>query len=91
VTITGPQDIPLSLVAPCNGTAATSSSNALGYVAIVWESNYAGFRSRSIPLVHQDAVGESWRRCGVATLLMDAAERVSMDHDLIWLTKDLVS
>lgn len=27
----------------------------------VWESNYAGFRSRGIPLVHQVAVSEPWR------------------------------
>lgn len=26
--------------------------DVIGYVAIVWESNYAGFRSRGIPLVH---------------------------------------
>lgn len=86
---------------------ATNGSGAVGYVAIVWESRYAGFRNRGIPLVHQIAVGEPWRRRRVATLLIDAAERlafdrgqrplskgmqVSMDHDLIiWLTKDLVS
>jgi len=31
---------------------ATSGSDAVGYVAIVWESSYTGFRSRGIPLVH---------------------------------------
>lgn len=31
---------------------AVSGSGAVGYVAIVWESAYAGFRSRGIPLVH---------------------------------------
>ena len=37
------------------GLIATGGSDAIGYVAIVWESSYAGFRSRSIPLVHQIA------------------------------------
>jgi GNAT superfamily N-acetyltransferase len=60
--------------------SATSGSDAVGYVAIVWESNYSGFRSRGIPLVHQIAVGEPWRRRGVATLLMDAAEHQARDR-----------
>jgi GNAT superfamily N-acetyltransferase len=58
----------------------TGGSGVLGYVAIVWESNYAGFRSRGIPLVHQIAVAEPWRRRGVATLLMDAAEQLARDR-----------
>ena len=59
---------------------ATSGSDAIGYAAIVWESNYARFRSRGIPLVHQIAVGQPWRRRGVATLLMDAAEQLARDR-----------
>ena len=35
---------------------ATRGPGVIGYVAIVWESSYAGFRSRGIPLVHQIAV-----------------------------------
>ena len=38
---------------------ATDGADVIGYVAIVWESNYAGFRSRGIPLVHQIAVAEA--------------------------------
>jgi GNAT superfamily N-acetyltransferase len=64
---------------------ATSGSDAVGYVAIVWESNYAGFRSCGIPLVHQIAVGEPWRRRGVATLLMDAAEHLARDRGIATL------
>jgi GNAT superfamily N-acetyltransferase len=64
---------------------ATSGSDAVGYVAIVWESSYAGFRSRGIPLVHQIAVGEPWRRRGVATLLMDAAEQLARDRGIATL------
>jgi hypothetical protein len=44
--------------------------DVIGYVAIVWESSYAGFRRRGIPLVHQVAVAGPVRRRGVATLLM---------------------
>jgi GNAT superfamily N-acetyltransferase len=56
---------------------ATDGSDVIGYVAIVWESNYAGFRSRGIPLVHQVAVAGPFRRRGIATLLMDAAEQLA--------------
>ena len=54
-------------------------------MAIVWESNYAGFRSRGIPLVHQISVSEPWRRRGVATLLMDAAEQRAADRGITTL------
>ena len=43
-------------------------------VTIRWQSNYPGFRDHGIPLVHQLAVAGPFRRLGVATLLMDAAE-----------------
>jgi Acetyltransferase (GNAT) family len=52
---------------------------------IVWVSNYAGFRSRGIPLVHQIAVGEPWRRRGIATLLMDEAEQLARDRGIATL------
>jgi GNAT superfamily N-acetyltransferase len=64
---------------------AVSGSEAVGYVAIVWESNFAGFRSRGIPLVHQIAVAEPWRRRGAATLLMDAAEHIARDRGVATL------
>jgi len=61
---------------------ATDGVDVMGYVAIVWRSNYAGFRSRGIPLVHQIAVAEPVRRQGVATLLMDAAEQLARDRGI---------
>ena len=61
---------------------ATDGSDVIGYVAIVWESNYVGFRSRGIPLVHQIAVAGPARRQGVATLLMDAAEQLARDRSI---------
>jgi len=64
---------------------ATSGSDVAGYIAIVWESNYAGFRSRGIPLVHQIAVAGPFRRRGVATLLMDAAEQLARDRGIATL------
>jgi GNAT superfamily N-acetyltransferase len=64
---------------------ATSGCDAVGYVASVWESGYAGFRSRGIPLVHQIGVAEPWRRRGVATLLMDAAENLARDRGIATL------
>jgi GNAT superfamily N-acetyltransferase len=64
---------------------AVSGSDAVGYAAIIWESGYAGFRDRGIPLVHQVAVAGPWRRRGVATLLMDAAERLARDRGIVTL------
>jgi GNAT superfamily N-acetyltransferase len=64
---------------------ATNGPDVIGYVAIVWESNYAGFRRRGIPLVHQIAVAGPFRRRGVATLLMDAAEQLACDRGIATL------
>ena len=64
---------------------AAGGSDVIGYVAIVWESNYAGFRSRGIPLVHQIAVAGPFRRRGVATLLMGAAEQLARDRGVATL------
>jgi len=64
---------------------ATRGPDVIGYVAIVWESNYAGFRSRGIPLVHQIAVAWPVRQHGVATLLMDAAEQLARDRGVVTL------
>jgi GNAT superfamily N-acetyltransferase len=67
-----------SLVAACG-------RDVVGYVAIVWESNFAGFRDRGIPLVHQVAVAGPFRRQGVATLLMDAAEQLARERGITML------
>jgi len=64
---------------------AMDGADIIGYVAIVWQSNYAGFRSRGIPLVHQIAVAGPVRRQGVATLLMDAAEQLARDRGIATL------
>ena len=64
---------------------ATSGADTVGYVAIIWQSGYAGFRSRGIPLVHQILVSEPWRRRGVGTLLMDAAEQQAADRGIATL------
>jgi GNAT superfamily N-acetyltransferase len=55
---------------------AVRNHGVIGIVTIRWQSNYPGFRDHSIPLVHQLAVAEPFRRLGVATLLMDAAENL---------------
>jgi GNAT superfamily N-acetyltransferase len=58
---------------------ATRGNDVIGLVAILWESNYAGFRCRGIPLVHQVAVARPFRRQGIATLLMDTVEQLARD------------
>jgi GNAT superfamily N-acetyltransferase len=57
----------------------------IGVVTIRWQSNYAGFRDRGIPLVHQIAVAGPFRRLGVATLLMNAAEALARDRGVVTL------
>jgi GNAT superfamily N-acetyltransferase len=64
---------------------ARHGHDVIGYVAIVWESSYAGFRQRGIPLVHQVAVAGPFRRRGVATLLMDAAEQLARSRGIATL------
>jgi GNAT superfamily N-acetyltransferase len=64
---------------------AMGGSDVIGYVGILWESNYAGFRRRGIPLVHQITVAGPFRRRGVATLLMDAAEQLVRDRGITTL------
>ena len=64
---------------------AAHGHDVIGYAAIVWESNYAGFRGRGIPLIHQVAVARPFRRQGVATLLMDAAEQLARDRGIATL------
>ena len=64
---------------------ATHGRDVAGYAAILWESSFAGFRDCGIPLVHQVAVAASFRRRGVATLLMDEAERLARDRGIATL------
>jgi GNAT superfamily N-acetyltransferase len=64
---------------------ATCGPDVIGCVSMMWESNYAGFRSRGIPLVHQIAVAGPFRQQGVATLLMDAAEQLARDRGIVSL------
>ena len=64
---------------------ARHGRDVIGYVAILWESNFAGFRDRGVPLVHQVAVATRFRRQGVATLVMDAAEQLARDRGFAML------
>ena len=67
------------------GLVAACGREVVGYVAVLWESAFAGFRDRGIPLVHQVAVAGPFRRQGVATLLMDAAEQLARDRGILTL------
>lgn len=46
-----------------------------GYVNVVWESNYPPFAEKDIPEVHDLRVLAPYRRRGIATALMDEAEK----------------
>ena len=66
---------------------AVHGNEIVGYVAIVWESNFDGFRDRGVPLVHQLAVAGPFR----AQRPLGKGMQVTMDDDLImWLTKELI-
>ena len=47
----------------------------VGYVTVMWESDYPPFRSENVPEVQDFNVLPRFRRMGVGTRLMDAAER----------------
>jgi GNAT superfamily N-acetyltransferase len=64
---------------------AVHGDDVAGYAAIVWESNFDGFRDRGIPLVHQLVVAGPFRRQGVATLLIDAAEQLACERGITTL------
>lgn len=64
---------------------AVRGDRVLGFTAILWESNYAGFRDQGIPLVHQISVAGPFRRHGVATLLMDAVEELARGRGIATL------
>jgi GNAT superfamily N-acetyltransferase len=64
---------------------AALDHSVIGIATIRWQSNFAGFRNRGIPLVHQIAVAGPFRRRGVATLLMNAAEELARDRGTVTL------
>ena len=61
---------------------AMVGDQVIGIVTITWRSRYAGFRDRGIPLLHQISVAQGYRRQGVATRLMDAAEQLARDRGI---------
>jgi GNAT superfamily N-acetyltransferase len=65
--------------------AAVCGPDVVGYVAILWESAFAGFRDRGIPLVHQVAVAGPFQRQGIGSRLMDAAEQLARERGIATL------
>lgn len=53
---------------------AWSAGEWAGYVTIRWQSHNENFRQAGIPLIHDLLVFERFRRQGIASRLMDAAE-----------------
>lgn len=64
---------------------AVLGGRVVGIVSVLWESNYAGFRDRGIPLVHQVAVAGPAQRQGVATALLAAAEQLARERGVTTL------
>lgn len=57
----------VTLIAEVDGVFA-------GYLNVVWESDYAGFRDAGIPEIADFNVLERFQRRGIGSALMDAAE-----------------
>lgn len=57
----------VTLIAEVDGVFA-------GYLNVVWESDYAGFREAGIPEIADFNVLERFQRRGIGSALMDAAE-----------------
>lgn len=64
---------------------AILGGRVVGIVSVLWESSYAGFRDRGIPLVHQVSVAGPSQRQGVATALLAAAEQLARDRGVTTL------
>ena len=79
----GPADAWENLASHTGGEGASlvtvRAGRVIGIVSVQWESNYAGFRDRGIPLVHQVSVARPARSQGVATQLLTAAEQRARD------------
>jgi GNAT superfamily N-acetyltransferase len=55
---------------------ARADEELLGFVKVVWESDYAPFRAALIPEINDLLVAPANRRQGIASRLMDEAERI---------------
>ena len=60
--------------------AETSQGEYAGHLKLIWEPDYSSFRERGIPEVQDLNVLPQFRRKGVATLLMNEAERLASER-----------
>ena len=54
-----------------------------GYVTIVWQSEYTSFVEKGIPEINDLNVHRAFRRCGIATALVDEAEKRIFERSLV--------
>ena len=59
---------------------ATQASHYLGHLKIVWQPSYLGFRDQNIPEIQDLNVRPDYRRQGIATRLLDEAEKRMKVH-----------
>jgi GNAT superfamily N-acetyltransferase len=52
----------------------------VGHGSLVWESGYQPFRDERIPEVQDLNVAPAFRRCGVGSAILDAAERLAAER-----------
>jgi GNAT superfamily N-acetyltransferase len=62
---------------------ARTGEQLLGYLKVAWEPVYPPFRAQSIPEIQDLNVVPGSRRNGVATRLMDAAERLVAERSSV--------
>ena len=51
-----------------------------GHGSLVWESGYPPFRDEGIPEIQDLNVAPAFRRCGLASAILDAAERLAAER-----------
>jgi GNAT superfamily N-acetyltransferase len=62
---------------------ARTGESLHGYLKIVWKPDYAPLRDEGIPEIQDLNVAPASRRQGIATRLMDAAERIVAEHSSV--------
>jgi len=62
---------------------AYSDSNFAGYVTIMWKSNYPPFAEKGVPEINDLIILPAFRRHGIASALMDEAEKRISERSLV--------
>lgn len=68
---------------PASGSGSDAPRTFAGYVTVVWESHYEPFREQGIPEIVDLNVLPAFRRRGVGSRLLDAAEQAIAERSAV--------